>query len=91
MNNVRHETVYFSGCVQGVGFRYTTLQLARRFAVAGYVRNLPDGRVLLEAEGEAAEIDGLVRALGEALSGHIEDIERRAATRLAQFDGFTIR
>ena len=91
MNNVRHETVHFSGSVQGVGFRYTALQLARRFAVAGYVCNLPDGRVRLEAEGAPAEIDGLVRALAEALPGHIDAVERTAAARPAQFSGFTIR
>ena len=43
--------MYFSGHVQGVGFRYTTRSVASRFAVTGYVRNLPDGRVELVAEG----------------------------------------
>ena len=49
MADVYHETVYFSGRVQGVGFRFTTLQVAKEFEVAGFVSNLPDGRVRLEA------------------------------------------
>ena len=44
--------VVFSGRVQGVGFRFTCQSLARGFDVAGYVRNLADGRVELVAEGE---------------------------------------
>ena len=50
-NEVHHETVWFSGRVQGVGFRFTALQVAREFEVAGYVENLYDGRVCIEAEG----------------------------------------
>jgi len=49
--------VYFSGRVQGVGFRYMTKQASNRFSVSGWVRNLPDGRVELLAEGEETELD----------------------------------
>jgi len=44
--------LYYSGHVQGVGFRYTCQSLARGFDVAGYVRNLPCGRVELVVEGD---------------------------------------
>lgn len=40
------------GRVQGVGFRFTTAELARRFPVTGYVMNCPDGSVEVVAEGE---------------------------------------
>jgi acylphosphatase len=43
--------------VQGVCFRITTSELARGFEVSGHVRNLPDGTVELEAQGESAEVD----------------------------------
>ncbi|MBL8829940.1 MAG: acylphosphatase, partial [Planctomycetaceae bacterium] len=43
--------VLFHGRVQGVGFRVTTRSIAQRFAVTGWVRNLPDGSVELLAEG----------------------------------------
>jgi Acylphosphatases len=58
----RRVTVLFEGNVQGVGFRFTTLNVARRHPVTGYVRNEPDGSVRLVAEG--AE-DSVLRFLDE--------------------------
>jgi acylphosphatase len=55
--------VLVSGQVQGVGFRYATVDEARRLGVRGWVRNLPDGRVEAEAEGERAAVEALVRYL----------------------------
>ena len=59
MADVHHETVFFSGHVQGVGFRYSVLQIAREFDVAGFVSNLVDGRVQLDflPEGLCCEIE----------------------------------
>jgi acylphosphatase len=91
MADVHHETVIFSGHVQGVGFRYTALQVAKEFEVAGYVCNLADGRVQLEAEGAAAEVAAFIAAVEERMHGHIRKTERTAATRAAQFRGFGIR
>ncbi|WP_415907516.1 acylphosphatase [Oleiharenicola sp. Vm1] len=91
MADVHHETVYFTGHVQGVGFRYQTLQVAKGFEVAGFVRNLPDGRVQLEAEGTAGEVAAFVAAVHEHLEAYIRKIERSSARGPAQFSGFTIR
>ena len=55
----RH-TLTYTGHVQGVGFRYTTHSIARSHNVAGYVRNLPDGRVELVAEGNRQELDAFL-------------------------------
>jgi len=49
-----------SGIVQGVSFRYYTVEEARRLGLAGWVRNLPDGRVEVEAEGERPALEALV-------------------------------
>ena len=85
------ETVHFSGRVQGVGFRYATLQVSREFEVAGWVANLPDGRVQLEIEGSKAEVDRFVAAVEERMHGHVRKTERSAARRAPQFRGFAIR
>ncbi len=53
--------VRVDGRVQGVAFRASTVDEARQLGVAGFVRNLPDGSVELEAEGEPAPVEALVR------------------------------
>lgn len=91
MADVHHEVVYFSGRVQGVGFRHTTLQIAKEFEVTGAVCNLPDSRVQLELEGTAKEIAAFIEALEERMHGYIRKTERTGARRAPQFTGFAIR
>ena len=55
--------IYFSGRVQGVGFRYTAKMRADSLGLTGYVMNLSDGRVLMEAQGESVLIDKLVASM----------------------------
>jgi acylphosphatase len=75
-------TLYFSGRVQGVGFRATTRDVARDFAVAGYVQNLDDGRVLLVAEGDEAELDRFLAKLQSVMGQYIKSqtLAKSAAT-----------
>ena len=54
---IERRRVFYSGRVQGVGFRATCRELAERRSVTGSVRNLPDGRVELLAEGQPAEVE----------------------------------
>ncbi len=91
MTEVHHETVFFTGHVQGVGFRYAVLQVAKEFEVTGYVSNLADGRVQLEAEGRAADVAAFVEAVQEKMHGYIRKLERAGRRRAAQFAGFTIK
>ena len=84
-------TIHFAGEVQGVGFRATTLQLARRTAVGGLVRNLPDGRVELVAEGEPAEINLLLRNVREHFGSMIHDVTSAKSPATGGFDSFSIR
>jgi acylphosphatase len=65
------KTVRYSGRVQGVGFRYTAQQLAAGYAVAGFVRNCPDGDVELVAEGEPDEVERFLAALAERMADNI--------------------
>ena len=66
--------VQFSGRVQGVGFRYTCQSLARGFDVAGYVRNLPDGRVELLAEGDTDELDAFLTSIRQEMDTYIKNV-----------------
>lgn len=91
MSSLHRETVHFSGHVQGVGFRYTTLQVAREFEVAGYVKNLADGRVEVVAEGEPAEVTRFIAGIEERMHGHIRKTERRVETGSPAHEGFVIR
>ena len=82
--------VYYSGTVQGVGFRYAAQELASKFAVTGYVRNLPDGRVELVAEGERDQVEGLLNAVARRMAGYIEHAAASDET-LQGLGGFRIR
>ncbi len=90
MTEVHHETVFFTGHVQGVGFRYSTLQVAKEFEITGLVKNLPDGRVQLEAEGRSSEVNAFIVAVEERMHGYIRKTERKSGRRAAQFTGFKI-
>ena len=91
MGEVQHESLFYTGHVQGVGFRYATLQIAKEFEVSGFVRNLPDGRVLLELEGEAGEVAAFAAAVEERMHGYIRRIERTGSRWIPQFNGFALR
>ncbi len=91
MPDVHHESVFFSGHVQGVGFRFAAMQVAKEFEVAGHVRNLADGRVQIEAEGVEREVGAFIDAVLERMHGHIRKVERTAQKRAAEFRGFTIK
>jgi acylphosphatase len=91
MADVHYEKVYFTGHVQGVGFRYSTLQVAKEFDVTGRVGNQPDGRVQLEVEGTPKEINAFVSAVEERMHGYIRRVERSSAQRPAQFHDFRIQ
>ncbi len=83
-------TVHFSGRVQGVGFRYTTQAAASSFDVAGFVRNLRDGRVELVVEGSRAEVDRLQAAVERAMGGCIEQAHVKDAPPTGEFTSFQI-
>ena len=63
--------VVYQGRVQGVGFRYTAQGLARGYAVAGYVRNLPTGEVELVAGGAPDPVEAFLAAVAEQMAGYI--------------------
>jgi acylphosphatase len=84
-------TIYYEGRVQGVGFRFTTRQIARNYDVTGYVRNLPDGRVELVVEGERDEVDAMTEELASAMSGYIRNATSDQSSATGQFNEFSVR
>ena len=83
--------IYYSGRVQGVGFRYAAKRTAAGFDVTGTVRNLLDGRVELTAEGSESELKEFRQAICDAGMAHFiqsENLSWREAT--GEFRGFEI-
>ncbi len=83
--------MYYSGRVQGVGFRYTTKTVATGFEVRGKVSNLPDGRVELVVEGDQKELEEFRAAIRDAgLAGFIRDEQVNWSNATNEFRGFEI-
>jgi acylphosphatase len=83
--------IYYSGRVQGVGFRYTVKRVAAGFEVTGCIRNLPDGRVELTAEGARGELEAFRAAIrAEGLAGFIQGEEVIWGVAENEFHGFEI-
>lgn len=72
-NRVFQINCWFEGHVQGVGFRYQTVGVAKGFDVTGYVRNMVDGRVHLYAEGEEAEVVAFQAEVESELKNYIKE------------------
>jgi acylphosphatase len=81
-----------SGRVQGVGYRYFALRVARELKLAGWVKNLPDGRVEALASGPAARLkrfDAELR-IGPP-SAEVKSVEVAEGVADAKLEGFHIR
>lgn len=76
MDKVRRHIIFY-GYVQGVGFRWTASRNARRLGVSGWVRNLDDGSVEMEAEGTERDIEDLISAMEDHSWGSVERVESK--------------
>jgi acylphosphatase len=81
---------FISGRVQGVGFRYHVADAARRHAVRGDVRNLPDGRVELRAAGDDLN-DFLAEVRQGPYGSRVDDVESQPLDPALVFNDFQIR
>jgi acylphosphatase len=88
---MERRTAYYTGRVQGVGFRYTVQQLTGGLRVTGFVRNLPDGRVEVVVEGDPTDIDALLADVRERFEGHVSDVATTPGTATGEFRGFEVR
>ena len=91
MSAVIRCTILFRGNVQGVGFRYTTDQVAGDHDVTGWVRNEPDRTVRCIVEGEPGAIDSFLDSIRDRMVDHISDLEIETSTATGEFPGFKIR
>jgi acylphosphatase len=81
-----------SGRVQGVGFRYFTEATARREGILGWVRNTPDGRVEVAAEGDAEALERFERSLRHGPPGaRVERVDVDDTSPTGRESGFTIK
>ena len=90
---MRRERVimYYSGPVQGIGFRYTVRRLVNGYEATGTVRNLDDGRVELVAEGVREELEALLEAVRQSDVGRFIRQEQMDWTEARnEFRGFEI-
>ncbi|MFT4546122.1 MAG: acylphosphatase [Verrucomicrobiales bacterium] len=88
------KSAIFAGRVQGVGFRFSTKQIAKGFDVIGWVKNLSNGKVEVQVKGEAEEVDEFFLEIreGSSLAQHVQEFEEDEIP-LEQLDdvtGFTI-
>lgn len=88
---MQRRRVRFTGRVQGVGFRMTARLVARQFPITGWVRNEPDGSVLLEAQGLAADLDAFLEALRGEMGKLIAEVDVQAVAGIQEEAGFEIR
>ena len=83
--------IFYSGHVQGVGFRYSVCHLAQRYNVSGFVCNLPDGRVHVVIEGAPKELRGLSTDIAQKMEHYIRSTKTGDLDATGEFEGFGIR
>lgn len=82
--------VIFEGRVQGVGFRFTTFNIANRYDVSGYVRNCPDGTVEMHAQGPEDQIQNLIEDIKGYFQSNITNIRQEQTNWNDSFRDFKI-
>ena len=83
--------MWFAGRVQGVGFRATTVRIAKRYPVSGYVENLPDGRVRLLVEGERVSLEQFLAELRSVMQANIRSEQHEDGAATGEHQGFVVR
>lgn len=92
MGTVGRVHLYVSGRVQGVWYRQSTVERAQALGLSGWVRNLPDGRVEVVAEGAPDAVDQLVAFCHEGPPlARVEGVELAAETPTGEFGTFEAR
>ncbi|PKL45378.1 MAG: acylphosphatase [Planctomycetes bacterium HGW-Planctomycetes-1] len=80
--------IFFSGQVQGVGFRFTANSVARRYELSGFVRNTSDGKVELLLQGSGQDIDDCISDLRQTFA--IRNIQTEDVPFNSSYEDFRI-
>ena len=84
--------IFYEGSVQGIGFRWSVRHIAKGFDLTGWVRNLTDGRVELQVNGEENEIRAFLDAIMQSeLRAHIRKQTEMKLDKPVAGHGFEIR
>ena len=83
--------VLYSGNVQGVGFRFTCINIARELGVAGWVRNLCAGEVELTAEAEEVALKDMLARIKQEFSRYIDNADIQWLEPKGEFKDFIVK
>lgn len=83
--------VFYSGRVQGVGFRFTTEDIARELGITGWVMNLRDGGVEVVAEAEESILKDFLSRIQQYFRSYIRNAEVRWEEAVGEFRDFVIK
>lgn len=87
---VKRLHAYYSGTVQGVGFRFTAESIAKDLGVCGWVKNLRDGRVEIAAEAEEDTLKDFLGRIEQSFSRYIRDTDIKWLDATGEFSEFRI-
>ena len=87
---MKNAHIFYSGRVQGVGFRYTARHIAANSNLTGWVKNLYDGRVEIMCQGQESDIKNFVSILDEEFSSYVKDKKINWSEVSGKFNSFNI-
>lgn len=90
-NSLLHKNIRITGRVQGVGFRYSARSMARSMGIRGFVRNLPNGDVYIEAEGDYSRIEEYLKWCHQGPSRAIIKLVDVYDGEVVGFDEFVVK
>ena len=82
--------IFYSGRVQGVGFRFTAHRIASRYDLTGFVRNMTDGRVEMLVQGSEQDVDDCLEDIADTFGDSIRNSQVENEELSTDYDGFNI-
>lgn len=83
--------VFYSGRVQGVGFRFTAENIAAKLGITGWVKNMRDGRVEVVAEGNQDKLEQFFKEINSYFADYIKDSQINWLESTGEFRDFGVK